>query len=405
MDNGLPTADLNDNVEVKFLQPAAIFSHLQTILQNINIPYQTVKEQVERMCELRANCSGGIDMQDVGFEQVANNFRLPKELSVDLVKKRQLFIQSEKFLNQYMGNNLSMKMFSEFSHYLGVGAGNGNSPYNANTLFSAIPAPDEETSEELANLLDELYVKTSTDRIFYNSWLLHHHIIKYAQFFKQRAMVARLMQYAYLKQHHAHLYGLLALEEMLLKHKAEYLQLVSLIPKEETLDVFLAFGSKMHLMALTSTEERIKNVYRNQIGYKKLAPWQRNISNYMFSKGFDMKPAGTDGVLNERQLQIVQIILEEGFVSTKDMVERFNCNRKTIQRDFAELLEANLVRAIGKGSALRYGVNVKDKTRNYLEKYQTVHLDDGLLTAKTARKATPKKQERLDDNQALSQAS
>lgn len=405
MDNGLVTLTLDTNGEVKFLQPAQAFAHLQTILQNINIPYLKVKQEVEYLTELRANCAAGLDMQDVSFEQIANNLRLPKELSVELAKKGQLFIQSEKFLNQYMGNNLCMETLSEFNHYLEVGAGTGTSAFNNDTLFSSVPAPLVSLNDDLVNLFDELYNKSTTDKVLYNSWLLHHDIIKHAHFFKRKPMVARLLQYSYLKQHNMHLYGMLALEEMLLKYKAEYDRLINLIEKEDVLGEFMQFGVAVHSKTLKITEQRIKHLYRTDINYKKLAPWQRNLSNYLFSKGFDMKLAGNSAELNARQSEILQIILKDGFVSTKDMVEKFECNRKTIQRDFAELLEANLVRAIGKGSALRYGLSLKDKTNNYLERYQTVQLDDALLSAAQPRKPRPRKQERPDENQALSQAS
>lgn len=405
MDNGLVTLTLETDVEVKFLQPAQAFSHLQTILQNINIPYLKVKQEVEHLTELRANCAAGLDMQDVSFEQIANNLRLPKELSSELAKKGQLFIQSEKFLNQYMGNNLCMKTLSEFNHYLEVGAGTGTSLFNNDTLFSSIPAPSVDVNDNLVSLFDELYNKSTMDKVLYNSWLLHHDIIKHAHFFKHKAMVARLLQYSYLKQHNMHLYGMLAIEEMLLKYKAEYSRLLNLIEQEDILGEFMQFGALMHTKVLKNTEQRIKLLYRTDIGYKKLSPWQRNLSNYLFSKGFDMKLAGNNAELNTRQTEILQIILKDGFVSTKDMVEKFECNRKTIQRDFAELLEANLVRAIGKGSALRYGLSLKDKTNNYLERYQTVELDDALLSATATRKPRSKMQERPDENQALSQAS
>jgi DeoR/GlpR family transcriptional regulator of sugar metabolism len=61
-------------------------------------------------------------------------------------------------------------------------------------------------------------------------------------------------------------------------------------------------------------------------------------------------------------------------VSTKELVSEFECNRKTIQRDFTHLLELNLVKVIGQGSALKYSLNLDNQNNNPISQYQSSYL-------------------------------
>ena len=92
--------------------------------------------------------------------------------------------------------------------------------------------------------------------------------------------------------------------------------------------------------------------------------------NYVFERGYRLKEFD-DAVLNQRQKLIMYIIQHKGFISTKELVTEFDCNRKTIQRDFATLLELNLVKVIGKGAGLRYAVNVAESKNSFLSQYQS----------------------------------
>ena len=98
-----------------------------------------------------------------------------------------------------------------------------------------------------------------------------------------------------------------------------------------------------------------------------------NIMNYVFERGYRLKDID-DSVLNKRQKLIMYIIQNKGFVSTKELVTEFDCNRKTIQRDFVQLTELNLVRIIGQGAGLRYAVNLHEEKNPVMEKYQAEFL-------------------------------
>lgn len=102
-----------------------------------------------------------------------------------------------------------------------------------------------------------------------------------------------------------------------------------------------------------------KNIYKNKINYSALNPRQRNYANYRWENGFE-KFARNSRDLNERQNFIIKYLLQNRFAFTKDLYLSFKCNRKTIQRDFSELLEKKIVRIVGNGAALRYTLNLRD---------------------------------------------
>jgi DeoR/GlpR family transcriptional regulator of sugar metabolism len=81
-----------------------------------------------------------------------------------------------------------------------------------------------------------------------------------------------------------------------------------------------------------------------------------------------------DSILNKRQKLIMFIIQHRGFVSTKELVSEFECYRKTIQRDFTHLLELNLVKVIGQGSALKYSLNLDNHKQDSITQYQSSYL-------------------------------
>jgi DeoR/GlpR family transcriptional regulator of sugar metabolism len=91
--------------------------------------------------------------------------------------------------------------------------------------------------------------------------------------------------------------------------------------------------------------------------------------NYVFERGYKLKEID-DSILNKRQKLIMYIIQHRGFISTKELVNEFDCNRKTIQRDFQLLLDLNLVKSIGAGAGLRYSINLHENGNPQLEKYQ-----------------------------------
>jgi Fic family protein len=173
------------------------------------------------------------------------------------------------------------------------------------------------------------------------------------------------------------MYGLLSLEHELYTNKNDYQTFLG-----ETRDVEkiaateqqqLDFGMILFGGQLDRLKTLLRSYFRQQVEFDKLNPRQKNIMNYVFERGYRLKEFD-DSVLNQRQKLIMYIIQHRGFISTKELVTEFDCNRKTIQRDFTTLLELNLVKVIGKGAGLRYAVNVAESKNDFLSKYQSEHV-------------------------------
>ena len=137
----------------------------------------------------------------------------------------------------------------------------------------------------------------------------------------------------------------------------------------------ITFGLELHANQLTRLYQLLQSYFRKQIDYDKLTPRQKNIMNYVFQKGYKLKEID-DTIINKRQKLIMYIIQHRGFVSTKELVTEFECNRKTIQRDFVHLLDLNLVKVIGQGSALKYSLNLDEHKHEPINQYQAIYLKD-----------------------------
>jgi predicted HTH transcriptional regulator len=122
-------------------------------------------------------------------------------------------------------------------------------------------------------------------------------------------------------------------------------------------------------MQLGRLKDLLRNYFRQQVDFDKLNPRQKNIMNYVFERGYKLKEID-DSILNKRQKLIMYIVQHRGFISTKELVNEFDCNRKTIQRDFQLLLDLGLVKSIGAGAGLRYCINLQEKGNPLMEKYQ-----------------------------------
>jgi predicted HTH transcriptional regulator len=117
-------------------------------------------------------------------------------------------------------------------------------------------------------------------------------------------------------------------------------------------------------------KQLLRSYFRKQVDFEKLNARQKNIMNFVFERGYRLKDMDAS-ILNNRQKLIMYIIQNRGFISTKELVNEFECNRKTIQRDFSVLTDNNLVKVIGRGAGLRYAVNLTERKNEGLLKYQS----------------------------------
>lgn len=100
-------------------------------------------------------------------------------------------------------------------------------------------------------------------------------------------------------------------------------------------------------------EEDLIDALKQSVSYQKLKPIQRNSFNYFFEMGFKKHYQGIVK-LNERQQAILRDVVFNRNVTTKQMVMKYRCDRKTIQRDFADLMEVGIVAFEGKTKTVNY---------------------------------------------------
>jgi len=230
---------------------------------------------------------------------------------------------------------------------------------------------DEEKEYELESLFDYLNNDTEFHPII-QSWMLHFRILSANLFGESSIKIASLLQYYWLKKHKMDLGGLMSIEHELYINKDVYRMFLPENRKDSAAPQFneqMSFGLQMHNSQLSRIKHLLNSYYRRQIEFDKLNPRQKNIMNYVFERGYKLKEV-EESVLNKRQKLIMYIIQNRGFISTKELVSEFDCNRKTIQRDFTNLLQMGFVKSIGAGAGLRYCVNLSERQNHKLAKYQ-----------------------------------
>jgi len=227
-----------------------------------------------------------------------------------------------------------------------------------------------ETELELETLFDFLNNDTEFHPII-QSWILHFRIQSLPLFSEGKSKFAGLMQLFWLKKNKMDMFHLMSLEHEIYINKIEYEQVINhaIEGEENSLTEQISFGLQLQQVQLGRLKELFRNYFRQQVDFEKLNPRQKNIMNYVFERGYKLKEID-DSILNKRQKLIMYIVQHRGFISTKELVNEFDCNRKTIQRDFQLLLDLGLVKSIGAGAGLRYCINLQEKGNPLLEKYQ-----------------------------------
>lgn len=214
------------------------------------------------------------------------------------------------------------------------------------------------------------------------SWLVHFAVLSGMPSLKRHTVLARFAQNLYLKTVGMDACGLLSMNMAILPHQSMYKRACDQFRFKGTEDILssdmnnlVLLGLRIHEAALRESNIQLRDIYQDQIEFEDLTARQRNMVNYFFDEGFQYEKPGTNG-LNERQQKIIDLVYENHFVSTKDLSLIFRCNRKTIQRDFTELLDSGMVRMMGNGAALRYTVNIRTRPNSALERLQNIRLSE-----------------------------
>lgn len=351
------------------------YSELEKIYGFIDLPEHVSQLERNNSKILRVYYANALDHNLIDINTV--KYIVDGKIKPKAIAERGIeqYIKAEDWLNTQLNSPLSISMLYHLQKLLIVDLYNNREDVN---LFSAnttrFPEKLNNTTElEIDALFEFLNNDTEVHPIM-QSWMLHFKLLQLHLFSEANAKIACLLQNFWLTKKQFNFMGLLSLEHELYINKTEYQVYLGenrdvekiAAPEEES----ISFGMQIFANQILRLKTLLRTYFRRQVEFDKLGPRQKNIMNYVFEHGYLLKEYD-DNVLNQRQKLIMYIIQHRGFISTKELVSEFECNRKTIQRDFTTLLELNLVKVIGKGAGLKYAVNVTEHKHEYLNKYQS----------------------------------
>lgn len=351
------------------------FSELLKIYDFIDLPESIKHIEKVNSATLRSYYANAIDYNLVDIKTV--KYIVEQKIKPKAIAERSIeqYVKAEEWLNERLENPLSIHMVYELQRFLILDLYNNRLDVNLFTA-NATRAPERlsATAEMELESLFEYMNHDDEHHPIIKGWVLHFRLLQIRLFSEAKSKIASLLHYFWLTKHKATIHGLLSLEHELYSHKNEYQHFLgetrdlenNAFTEQQQLD----FGMMLFSNQLDRLKTLLRSYFRQQVEFDKLNARQKNIMNYVFERGYKLKEFD-DAILNQRQKLIMYIIQHKGFISTKELVTEFDCNRKTIQRDFNTLVELNLVKVIGKGAGLRYAVNVVEAKHDYLASYQS----------------------------------
>lgn len=374
------------SIDDAFVNIVHQYNELKKIYEFIDLPEQFRDLEKNNSAILRNYYSNAIDHNLLDIKSV--KYIINKNVKPNSLSERAIYqyMKAEEYLNEVSNEPLSLSMVYHLHKILITDLYNTHSEVS---LFNKqVPRQAEKLNTEAELQLESLFEFLNNDTEFHpivQSWMLNFRILGMQLFAEGKSRIACLLQNFWLKKNDMDLHGLLTVEHEVYLNKIEYRSYFiehrplpdEKIEGEDKYDLNhqLAFGLKMHSAQLNRVETLLQSYFRKQVDYEKLNPRQKNIMNYVFKRGYKLKDID-DSIINKRQKLIMYIIQHRGFISTKDLVSEFGCNRKTIQRDFTLLLELGLVKIIGAGSALRYALNLREHQSTELDQYNADFIKD-----------------------------
>ena len=342
---------------------------LGNVYRFLELPEKVIRIEQFNSSASRAYYANALERSVADLETLKNI--LNKKATARGYNEKSLYVyrEAEEFLLKQQDRPLSVSLLEDLHKQFSSTVNKSTEDFDLFTIqYHKLP---EDLSPSVRGELEELFALVNasqeTDPVAL-SWLLHFELLRIKPFGTDAPILARLLQYFWLTHHKLTVEGLLTLEHELLLNRHTYFALQLDEPlTAERLNSIIEFGYQVFDQNLGRIRHMLRNYFRKQVEYEDASPRQRNMMNYVFENGYKLN-LYSQGVLNKRQELIMYIIQHKGVVSTKELTEEFGCNRKTIQRDFTDLLQLSLVRTIGNGSSLRYAVSLKNNTSNpYLE--------------------------------------
>ncbi len=371
-----PVCQLSPKVDETIAQ----YSKLVSIYNFIQLNSDLVTEERLTSALFRVHYATALEGIDYDFENVrliVNNVKQPLERFEQEIYG---YYQAEMFLFNRVNKPLDVYMIHDmqrlFFAYPGVNK----------TLDLFTSQIYEFRGVDLSALYDSgiaAFVQWLNEDTQYSplvqSWMLHGFVLVNGPFGVTNPKLARILQFYWLMKHNMTLGGLLITEKAIFENKEVYVQFqnqlkqqIKQVDNKTQIDFtsFVNWGLDIYSKNLSYLQDRLHNHFKSRSEFDKLSPQLKNIVNYVFEMGYLLK---TDAIesLNERQVSLINELYKTGVLQTKDLYDKYEVNRKTIQRDFAEFEEKGLVDIVGEGRGLKYTIPLRNKFPHKLIKYQS----------------------------------
>jgi Fic family protein len=354
-------------------QACDLHEELVKIFDFIDLPESIRHIEEQNGIILRAYYANALDHNIIDIKTVkyivSGNIK-PKGINERAIEQ---YIKAEQYLDSVNNEPVSIHMLYQLQKILILDLYNNREDINLfSTNNTRVPEKLSPTAEMELEALFEFMNHDTEYHPIVQSWILHARLLNIRLFSECRTKIATLLQYFWLKKRGVHAFGMLSMEHELYLNKNEYQCFFDEKSLDYTNDMqqLFDFGMELFGSQMDRLKHLLRSYFRKQVDFEKLNARQKNIMNFVFERGYKLKDIDAS-VLNKRQKLIMYIIQNRGFISTKELVNEFDCNRKTIQRDFVTLTENNLVKVIGKGAGLRYAVNLTERKHDGLFKYQS----------------------------------
>ena len=339
-----------------------LYFELGNIYRFLELPEKIIRIEQFNSSASRSYYANALERSVADLETLKH--LLTKKQQAKGYNEKTLFVyrEAEELLLKRSSEKLSLSLLKDL-HQLVIGEVNkSTNDFDLFTIqYHKLPEALTPLMEaELNELFEFINHNTELDPLSL-SWVLHFELLRIQPFNSDAPVLARLLHYFWLNKHDLTLDGMLTLEQEIYHHRHRYFELQQQPYDEQgmLLNEYIEFGHTLFIQNLERLKVMLRHYFRKQVEYDDATPRQRNMMNFVFERGYKLN-LFHEGTLNKRQELIMYIIHHKGFCSTKELTEEFGCNRKTIQRDFTDLLNYNMVRTIGNGSSLRYAVSIKE---------------------------------------------
>lgn len=200
----------------------------------------------------------------------------------------------------------------------------------------------------LSALKSETYIKECL--------LLYDKLIKLSPFNEENECIAALFCHQYLRKKGFPFVDLVEFEKYVFFDNVFNESIANSTIEDE--EQILLFGQPLFSNMMLQLRKWLIAEVKKKFQYYQLSHLQQNSISYWLEILF-FKHYAKLQKLSKRQQEIINLVALGGNIANKDLTFIFKVDRKTIQRDFNELLEKGIVELRGEGRNLRYCLNYR----------------------------------------------